>query len=281
MKNAPQGLGIWIAFRSKIGSVKDAAKRCVDLGASWVAPRAGQGGLTDPAFRDAAAEIAAYKAEGLAVYPWLYSQAATWRTEVEAYRRLVKAGADGLFIDAEIEWGNHKSEAVAYGMTLRDAVGDVWLADCPWPWIDYHPEYPTAEFAAFVDARAPQVYWTEISAAGAEKVCAKYESAWSAWEARNPTLVRPRLPIGVTYGRAEGLRFGFGPPPGEVHEDEVAWFLNRYPGASLYSLEASAPGVLSMLRARAEASRPAVPEVPRAGSEVAPLTTSLQGKESP
>lgn len=277
--SAPQGLGVWIAFRHRVGSVADAARKCVELGAQWVAPRAGDGTLNDAAFvADPAAEIAAYKATGLRVYPWLYSRPSTWRSEVEAFRRLVAAGADGILIDGEIEWANHAAEAVAYGKALRAAVGDVWVADCPWPMIGYHGDYPCAEFAAFVDARCPQVYWSEINSAGATKICATYENQWAAWESRHPSLVRPRLPIGVTYGRKEAIALGIKQlPPGECSPTEVEWFLDRYgSGASLYTVEAASSDVTSMLRAAAAARRVGPSEVPRADSSIAPLVASNQ-----
>jgi len=279
MKTAPVGLGIWIAFRDRLGIAAQAAAKAVEIGASWVAPRAGVGGLNDGALaHDPAGEIAAYKAAGLRVYPWIYSRPSSWRAEVEAFRRLLAAGADGVLIDAEIEWGGHAADAVAYGRELRAAIDDAWVADCPWPWIGAHPEYPCAEFAAFVDARCAQLYWSEINGAGEARDAATYEVQWAAWEHAHQDLVRPRMPIGVTYGHREGVALGIRPPPpGECTPDDVARFLDAYgSGASLYSLEAASSDVLAMLRARATRTEPApAPEVaPGAESIVAPVTLS-------
>jgi len=269
----PPGLGLWIAYRGRLGSAADAARAARACGASWVAPRAGDGGLNDAAFRDPEGEIAAYHAEGLKVFPWLYSRRGAWKTQVEAVRRLVRSGADGYIDDAEIAFGGGFVEARDYGLALRDVAPDLWIADAPWPWPAGHPEYPMEEFAAFVDARLPQMYWTEINGLGFARVATVYEQQWAHWESAHPGLVRPRWPIGVTYGRADGIRLGMGQlPPGEVTVADVRAFLDRYGvTASLYSLEAASPEVVELLHDRV----PTIREVARAEAIDAPLAASL------
>lgn len=278
---APVGLGGWVAFRKSIGTAQQAAALAVECGCEWVAPRAGAGGLNDAAFHDPTAEIAAYKAAGLRVYPWLYSYPGSWRAEVEAFRRLMLAGADGVIIDAEIEWQGHQAEAAAYMTALRVALPDAFIADAPWPLIGWHATFPAREFAAGVNMRMCQAYWTQINTSGAAWTLDKMDSQWALLHAAHPEIVRDMAPIGVTYGNRELKKAGAGGCPGEIAVADVVSFLDRYPGApvSLYSLEVMAPEVKSALVARAAARHPATlrsPEVPRASSETAPLTEAAR-----
>jgi len=296
---APSGIGGWIAFRQRIGTAAAAAALAIELGCAWVAPRAGAGGINDPAFlpppakrgdREAlkaaiCAEIKAYHDAGLLVFPWLYSRPGSWRAEVEAFALLVECGADGIIIDAEIEWGNHESDAVAYGRALRLALGDTWIADAPWPWIRSHPEYPERAFAAFVDARLPQDYWCEINRAGARADVARQQAEWSSVFAdpkRTADELDPIWPVACTYGRAELIHAGAPPCPGEMVPDDLDWFLDAHEGqpVSLYSLEmllVDTPNgheCRTRLRERAERARPSPVgpvEVERASDVVAPI----------
>lgn len=296
-KTLPRNLGGWIAFRSKIGTAAQAAALAVSLGCSWVAPRAGDGSINDAAFLAPAgkrgdleavkaairAEIAAYHEAGLLVFPWLYSRPGSWRSEVEAFALLMECGADGVIIDAEIQWGAHAAEAAAYMTALRAKLGDVFIADAPWPWILAHPEYPERAFADGTDARLVQAYAAEINRAGLRACIAEQEREWAkryADPARAPGEVDPIWPVACTYGRDELLAAGAPPCPGETTADELGWFLDTYPDrpVSLYSLEMlleptpNARACVAMLKARAEAAAPAtMREVARASSEMGPM----------
>lgn len=301
-KVSPRGLGVFIAFRERIGTAAQAAALAVSIGAAWVAPRAGDYGnvndaaflaepskRSDPEARKAAirAEIAAYHEAGLLVYPWLYSRPGCWRAEVEAFALLMECGADGVIIDAEIQWGAHAADAAAYMIALRERLGDAFIADAPWPWIAYHPEYPEKEFADGVDARMLQAYWTEINRDGAKADLDKTRSEWAARFAtpgRTEAEQDPIWPIGVTYGRDELVAVGGPACPGVMSAADVLWFLDQYPGqpASLYSLEMLTAGtpaskeLLAALRARAAALVVGTPEVaPGKVAIDAPITEAL------
>jgi hypothetical protein len=238
----PQKLGLWIAFAGRIGTNDQAAALAKACGAAWVAPRAGDGGLNDPAFKDPEATIRAYHAQGLDVYPWLYSHPNRQTTEIAAFKALIDAGADGVIIDAEMPWSKAKDQAVAYGAALRAALPDAWIADAPWPMIGWHPDYPDQEFATFVDFRMPQAYWPEIGMPR-EKVCAIMEAQWALAE-KSERIVRPICPIGATYKAVT-----------DCTPADVAAFLDHY-GAndapvSLYSLDAASAAVLQLLKERA------------------------------
>lgn len=252
--SAPVGLGAWIAFRRQLGTPEQVAAAAKQAGFSWLAVRIGYGGLNDGDFR--LSDIQAYKAAGISqVFVWVYSLPNRTSSEIEAFEKCVSAGADGVFVDAEIEFNNRRLEAKAYGKLFRQSkvLRDAWVADCPWPMIGLHGDYPNEEFAEWVNARAPQAYWTEISAAGANVILAKYDDQWEHWEARAKSqLVKPRLPIGVTYGNREKRAKKIGNAPGEITLPDLELFMAKYDkvACSLYSLEMATPETLSFLGSR-------------------------------
>lgn len=286
VKTGPKGLGGWVAFESMLGNEAKAADLAVEVGCSWVAPRAGDGTLNDGGFK--LADIAVYKSKGLQVFPWLYSRPSTWRSEIDAFRRIMDAGADGVIIDAEIQWEGHALDAGWYAEGLRKALPDAWIADAPWPWILYHPTFPEREFSDLVDARLIQAYWCEINRSGAKAVTLEAERQWAARFAtpgRTPAQRDPVYPVACTYGRAELQANGAPPCPGDMTAADLSWFLDHYPEGtpvSLYSLEmllANTPvarEVRGMLRERVQ-RKPTLPsppltiDYPRAESVTAPL----------
>ena len=237
-KTPPSGLGIWSAFGLQGKSAAHHVDLLVSIGAGWFAPRA------DLLTRMPDLVNLCHKS-AIQVFPWRYvTPNSAGMNDVASYRALVVGmDCDGIILDAEIEWDKDPAasyRALSFGERLRAALPDTWIADAPWPWIASHPGYPTAAFAEFCDARLPQAYWTEIGVSVA--VCLERTSReWDAWERKNPSLVRPVYPIGVTYSR----------PGHDVSMTEVNAFLDAEPGASLYSLEAASPLVLAGLIKRA------------------------------
>ncbi len=249
---APVGLGAWIAYRRRIGDPQKVAEVAKQAGFSWLAVRIGYGGMNDRDFK--LSDIQAYKAAGIAqVFVWAYALPYAIGAEIVAYKKCVDAGADGVFIDAETEYNNKRLEAQSYGKLFRQSMPSVWVADCPWPMIALHGDYPNEEFAEWVDARAAQVYWTEISAAGANLISKRYEEQWESWEARaRSKLVKPRIPIGVSYGNREKHAAGVGSAPGELSISDLELFLTKYDSAasSLYTLEMASQQTLDFLASR-------------------------------
>ena len=260
--SAPQSLGAWVAFLGRLGSVDAAIERALSIGARWIAPRAGEGGLgvNEGSFR--IEQIKAYQSAGLAVYPWLFSRPRSWRTEVLGFEALIQAGADGVIIDAEAAWEDvdHRADARAYMAALRERLPDAWIADAPWPWEGMHPGFPIAEFAAGVDARLPQAYSNEIGVS-LDRCIAEMDREWSAWEAAHPELSRARFPIFDTYSHVTPIHFA-----------EVLARLDAAGNApvSLYSLEAMDPGLLSALQDRARNKRQAADTDPAPAPETGP-----------
>jgi hypothetical protein len=248
--NEPTGLGIWIAFASAVGGHAKAAEQLVELGASWVAPRAGASDTRDAAWSapDARAHVRRYHDAGLRVYPWLYSRPWSYRLEVALLRRLVEDGADGVIIDAETPWDSgQRTTALKYVDALDAALPGVFIADAPWAYPSYHPGFPFAEFGKRMNARMPQCYWTEFDNRGAAWHLPRIDAQWTAFHDAHRGVARPIMPIGVTYGHEHPSH-----PPGTFVPAELTIFLDRYAssGCSLYTLEAARADAKQLLRAR-------------------------------
>lgn len=264
-----QGLGLFVAFPSMLGrDPSEVAAKLVDLGASWVAGRGAVGAddATGNLWTDA--HTAAAQAAGLRSLRWTYSRPSSWVREVELAKRWQGAGDDGFIIDAEVPWEASvvapisavAPMAAAYVDALRTGLGDAYfIADAPWPYPQLHGGFPFREFGARLDARLPQLYWTEINANGAGVHLALSGAAWTRYQ-RSVGEVTPVFPIGVTYGRRELAAWGAKQlPPGEIVASDVALFIERGasafndappddPPVSLYSAEACAASVAELLR---------------------------------
>lgn len=241
MKN-PSGLGEWSAFANMHGGHESAPDRLAACGAKWVAPRGGHNVWRDKYWQelDAPKHIERYHTAGFGVYVWFYVYPSSWQKAVPILKAFKDEGADGVILDCEVEWDNGcKDTAKAMMASLDKELGsDYFIADAPWPYPNYHPNFPYAEFAERVQMRMPQAYWTENSNRGALYHMPQYDAAWAKWDADNPSLVRPICPIGVTYG--DDLKGASKPPPGKLLISDMIAFTKRYrsrPCYSFYSME--------------------------------------------
>lgn len=257
-KNAPEQFGVWIAFQSMIGSVDETIRRMKSIGAKWVAPRAGDGIRRDGKWSPALAReaIKKYHAAGIKVYPWLYSYPNSYLAEVGVFKALMDEGADGVFIDAEIEWqlggGVHKVAAEHYMQLLRKELGDeCFIAHAPFPYVAWHLDFPYVEFGKYCDAVADQLYWSEINNDPVQKHIDRTQTQWDAFLKLHPEAAKMRCPIGVTYGHE--LKFVKNPPPGTFRGDDLRVFMKwckdkKLPFYSLYSLDAACPEAMAVLQ---------------------------------
>ncbi len=255
---APSGLGIWVAYADRLGGYPNAAEQIRQLGFKVVYPRAGDAGNPDKHWTQEACK--ALLNAGLQVYPWRYSRAgkSNWMAELKGYQRDLDWGASGIVVDAEAHWANAHEQAHLFVDELLDL--QCFVADAPWSHIAYHPEYPDA--FARLHARMPQLYWTEHNSLGAKRNIAKITQQWQAWEAKKREeekhyLIKPRWPIGVTYGNQELRKLGVGKCPGDFYLQDLIDFMNAYQdtNVSLYSLEAASPIAIGHLRALASAQK--------------------------
>lgn len=245
----PHGLGIWIAFPKMIGDPYETVARLCEIGAHWVAPRGADGSRE---IHDWTPEHTAVCREyDIDVYRWTFSRPEQIDGEVQLAMKWRGEGDAGYIIDAEMPWAHKKALASIYGRKLREAVGtDYFVADAPWAYVHYHPEYPWMEFDAFVDAHMPQYYWTEIGVS-MTRCC---DTADMSWDRKgHQAFARPIYPIGVTYGKEELVALGAAPCPSSIKTSDVGAFIDRYSDRqaySLYSLEASNPDVIELLKGR-------------------------------
>jgi len=245
MSSNPSGMGVWIAFASVFGGHERAPEKLEACGASWVAPRGGQGKFRDLQWksRDGAAHVKRYHDAGIKVYPWVYDYPKAIPDQIALYRSLMDDGADGVIIDAEEPWeriADAEKIAEEYVCKLYDALGcDTYIADAPWPYCLWHPKFPHEGFAlGGVKARHIQLYWTEISNAGERQHVDSSSLHWRKFHSANPEAIAPVHPIGITYGR--DLRGVVSKPPGELRGTDLENFVRNMKekeAFSLYSLE--------------------------------------------
>lgn len=272
---APSGLGIWIAYKPE-----NAVVLLKQVGARWVAPRAGFNGWNDPGLmvykkdhsidlEASAKKLQEYKDAGFALYPWIYPNMSGWRSALVGFGLLWDTGlCDGLLVDAEAEWcgpdaSRNASEALAFVSGLRARCPGAWIAHAPMDYLAFHPTFPWAEFGQ-LDAVMPQVYAFEHGDQGHAHHLEAVEKQWVVWEEAHPLAAKPRWPIGCTYRpKARGYTKDGKPIPLTPWPDQgarvaadVAAFLDHpltvaAAAPSLYALEASHPEVIEMLAARA------------------------------
>jgi len=257
-KNAPSGFGVWIAFQGMIGSIDESIRRMKAIGATWVAPRAGVGSKRDGNWtpEKARAAIAKYHAAGIKVFPWVYSRPDSYLEEIPVFKALMDEGADGVFIDAEIEWegpgGVHRAAAADFMERLRVELGEgCFIAHAPFPYVLWHQDFPYVEFGSRCDAVCDQLYWTEINGASAASHVENTGKQWAEYLKKNPTACKLRSPIGITYGSE--LKGVAKPPPGKMRPEDLRFFIEWckkqcLPFYSIYSLEASTPESIAVLQ---------------------------------
>lgn len=296
------GLGMWIAFwprdtNGKPVAVEVLAAQLLALGVTWVAMRVGDTKFTDytPAAFEAMCKV--LRSFGLASLPWYYSRPTFYLREVGLVKELLEMGADGVIIDAEIEWSERgdpmaRPKAKDYGERLRAAVGDAYIAHAPLAWLAYHRNWPFEEFGTFVDQVMPQSYWSELKHGqySADFVSNCLE-AWEAREAAGDIVAKGFAPIGVTYGRREMMAKGMPAktaPPGDFDPKDLERFFERYedpskaPGGvrrtlSLYSFESAAPSAFDVMSARLARLRESeTSPLPSPEAETQPATPSAK-----
>jgi hypothetical protein len=253
MKNAPIGFGYWVAFAQNMTPsplAQDIAETCrvlKALGAGWVAPRAGMDGWNDGGL--SADALAAYKQLGIGCYPWIYTRPSGVTATVAAANELLATGnVDGIILDAEGEYLGQPAAAAKLADTIRQALGDVWIAHAPFDNIAFHPDFPWREIVrgsakpnevARLDGVLPQLYAWEHDDSGHAFWQKRCEAEWTAWEAQNPDAAVARQWIGCCYRPANrGGRPTPALPLQTVIADVVA-FQKANPQGSLYCVDAA------------------------------------------
>lgn len=291
-KKAPRGLGIWIAFEEMNTpgtAVHNTIKRAKEIGAKWVAVRGGGNRKDGRLVRDIGLPVGAireYKDAGFDVYVWVFSypDEQLRRDEIALYKDFVAEGADGLIVNAEVAWKVKDCDALAarHVRDIRAAVGDVWVAHAPFALPMSHRDFPYVGFHG-LDAVLAQLYWTEFSDSGLKPWLDRYHKEWEQYWKAHPELVpQPVHPIGVTYGKELGKKWGLKQaPPGVFKASDLELFLDHFSGdraPSLYTLEAMNDEARAVLVARAAREGESVTETKEVKAKVPEAHLPASGK---
>ncbi len=252
---APKGLGLFVSDAERLGGWEETARLALDCGAKWLAPRAGAMGWDrDKLTARTIEQLASAMPEG--VFPWIQTGPDSYRGELASFASLVDAGATGLIVEAGVEWVRDKcawaNTANVYCHELLEVAGDRWVAafvsDRSIRW----PNFPLASFAT-LDAILMQVFAYEHDDRGHLVRLAKTREEWKWWLRNEQAPDRPFFPVAGSY--RPRARSGIPVHPRHVDvADDVERFLDFLiapdEAFSIYSLDAAAPTVLSMLRRR-------------------------------
>ncbi len=247
--NPPTGIGMWITYQGLAimgGDFQTLAIRLSQLGVQWLAIRAGQSERTSDWSRPRAKECIFWMREkGIRVYPWWYSLPTTTTKQLAMVDTLLEDGADGLIINAEIEWESLKHEwhhlARRFAREVKDRAGERYVGHAPFGWAPLHANaFPYKEFGEELDGTHPQLYWTELRYGKYEDMMDKAVPWWDEHEPRYS-------PVGVTYGKGSALAAKV---PGKFEVKHFEAFLDRFKdkqSISFYSYDNADKSCLSLL----------------------------------
>jgi len=250
MKIAPSGLGMWIwqIKNCDNGNWDKIIDRCKKTGVKWLAIKCGETTRYQQFNNENAKKIVKLCHDNdIKVYVWVYSKPEVWQKEIPVLKGCIDDGADGLIINAEIEWQMAKNAnqiAEQYMVELRKQVGDVFIAHAPFPIVSYHLDFPYIGFGKYMDAVMPQSYWAEIGRP-VDKIVSWTNNEWVKFNQKNPQSAKPVWPIGNTYGKGPMAPKA----PSVLNPEDVAKFVKAYPDLpiSLYSYDACSKEVWAVL----------------------------------
>ncbi len=192
-----------------------------NLGMQWITVKCGDGGSIYSQFSSDL--ITRAHADGLKIFGWAYTygnnsghfgngstQTANLNAEISVAQNALSLGADGLIIDAEIEYetnATRRADATAYCTAIRAAYPTRFLAHAPFPYIQSHSGFPYLEFGTNCDAVMPQDYWGAIGISPTTMVV-NMNSQWRAWQNSltgfNTNAIKPIVPLGQSYAPVTG-----------------------------------------------------------------------------
>lgn len=158
--DVPLGKGIWIWTFDQYGpSVKDAVALAEQVGIGFVLIKSGEQATSYSQF--ALKNVAPFVARGIEVYGWPYVSPGNLDAKAAAIATQASVpGVSGIILDVETEFVGHASDATALCQGIRQRVPRVFLGYTSFGWVDYHLDFPYAQFDQHCgDAFLPQTYW--------------------------------------------------------------------------------------------------------------------------
>lgn len=192
-----RGMWIWSVSRSDGGNPTAIAKRARANGIKTLFIKSGDG--TSYWSQFSRRLVYFIHRNGVRVCAWQYVYGTSPLTEAQIGVQAVRAGADCLVIDAEVEYQGRYAQAQRYVHALRAAVGARYpLGLASFPYVDYHPGFPYSVFLGHGGAAfdLPQMYWHDIG----ESVAAVYRHTYMV----NRIYRRPIRPLGQTDSASSG-----------------------------------------------------------------------------
>lgn len=178
----------------------------VSMGMQWIAVKCGDGTNIWSQFTSTLvnqAHAANLKIFGFAYAYGFNSNQVVGETSVATHA--LSLGADGLIIDAELEYETNKNNnalAAQYCQGIRAAYPNTFLAHSPYPYITSHAAFPYIVFGTYCDAVMPQCFWMDFSITP-DSMVSGMDSQWNAWQngltGTNRNAIKPIIPMAQTY----------------------------------------------------------------------------------
>jgi hypothetical protein len=187
-----RGMWIWYVSRSNGGSLSSIIATARRYGISTLTIKAGDGAVAWSQFNHSL--VSTLHSAGLHVCAWQYVYGNYPLVEARVGAAAVKAGADCLVIDAEVEYEGKYVAAQTYMTALRPLVGSNFpVALAGFPYVDYHPGFPYSVFLGPGGAQynTPQMYWRDIGTS--------VDSVYAHTYEYNRVYGRTIAPLGQVY----------------------------------------------------------------------------------
>jgi hypothetical protein len=220
------GQGDWIANMSdatnrlggNVSAITNLPSLMISLknqGMRFVIIKAGEGDTLFPssgAPQFSRAVIEAAHDAGLWAFGYLRSFGLNVTGEIAVADYVLANGADGLVLDAEVEWERpNLPDNFLLATQLCGSIRSHWpnkfVACATSALISVHEEFPYREFGFYCDAMMPQLYWLELGIVPSNSVI-RMSQEWSTWEAGLVGIwtnsAKPIIPIGQGWnGRGQ------------------------------------------------------------------------------
>lgn len=164
--NLGKGDWIWVVSTSESAVGASNLQGLIDYeknkGMQWLTVKCGDGGSIYSQFSSDL--VTRTHNAGLKLFGWAYCRGTNVTGEINVAVNCLGLGADGLIIDAEIEYEDFNNpfnyaNAVKYCQAIRAAYPNRFLAHAPSPNVYVHPGFPYLQFGTYCDATMPQDYW--------------------------------------------------------------------------------------------------------------------------